>query len=261
LQLQTSNGITKEVDKMSGNNITGSETKSTVIANKLEEEILAKKYKAGETLPSQHDLAAQFFASSRSVREAFKNLEAKGLISVKQGKKAIVKSNSLDQFVESLSASMISKQAPDKKLLTDLMQVRTTIEVSAARELSRDPNRMLIVRSLDRACTKMEHLLPSLETGKDAEATKQFKATEFEFHAALIKSNDNIILSSIYENLAPQLYAAMDRLPETYNEQKKKVNEYRYLVEALVNGQTDLAVALTLVNLTNIRDKFETLDL
>jgi len=156
---------------------------------------------------------------------------------------------------------MISKQAPDKKLLTDLMQVRTTIEVSAARELSRDPNRMLIVRSLDRACTKMEHLLPSLENGKDADAIKQFKATEFEFHAALIKSNDNIILSSIYENLAPQLYAAMDRLPETYNEQKKKVNEYRYLVDALVNGQTDLAVALTLVNLTNIKDKFETLDL
>ncbi|MFA6892482.1 MAG: winged helix-turn-helix domain-containing protein, partial [Sphaerochaetaceae bacterium] len=89
------------------------ETKSTAIANKLEEMILAKKYKAGEALPSQHELALQFSASSRSVREAFKNLEAKGLIQVSQGKKAIVKSNSLDQFVESLSISMISKQAPD----------------------------------------------------------------------------------------------------------------------------------------------------
>jgi len=251
----------KEVVEMSINSITGSETKSTTIANKLEEEILSKKYQAGETLPSQHELAQQFAASSRSVREAFKNLEAKGLIKVQQGKKAIVQSNSLDQFVESLSASMISKQTPDKKLLTNLMQVRTTIEVSASRELSRDPNRMLIVRSLDRACTKMEHLLPRLENGKDHEAIKLFKDTDLEFHAALIKSNDNIILSSIYENLAPQLYAAMDRLPETYSEQRKKVNEYRYLVEALENGQTDLAVALTLVNLTNIKDKFETMDL
>ncbi len=246
---------------MNVGSMTGQETKSTIIANKLEEEILSKKYQAGENLPSQHELASQFNASSRSVREAFKNLEAKGLIKVRQGKKAIVQSNSLDQFVESLSASMMNKQAPDKKLLTDLMQVRTTIEVSASRELSRDPNRMLIVRSLDRACTKMEHLLPSLENTKDLETIQQFKSTEFEFHAALIKSNDNIILSSIYENLAPQLYSALDRLPETFNEQKKKVNEYRYLVEALENGQTDLAVALTLVNLTNIKDKFETLDL
>jgi DNA-binding FadR family transcriptional regulator len=236
-----------------------SETKSTMIANQLEDMILNKKYKAGENLPSQHSLALQFGASSRSVREAFKNLEAKGLIEVQQGKKAMVKSNNLDQFVESLSMSMIRNQTPDKKLLTDLMQVRTTIEVSATRELSRDPSRMIIVRSLDRCCTKLEHLLPSLESGKDTDAIDQFKVVDFEFHATLIKSNDNAILTSIYENLAPQLYTALDRLPESYNEQRKKVNEYRYLVEALENGQTDLAVALTLVSLTTIKDKFESL--
>ncbi|HKM06736.1 MAG TPA: FadR family transcriptional regulator, partial [Sphaerochaeta sp.] len=67
------------------------------------------------------------------------------------------------------------------------------------------------------------------------------------------------ILTLIYENLAPQLYTALDRLPESFNEKRKKVNEYRYLVEALENGQTDLAVALTLVSLTNIKDKFESL--
>ncbi|MCH3907325.1 MAG: GntR family transcriptional regulator [Sphaerochaeta sp.] len=236
------------------------ETKSTAIANKLEEMILAKKYKAGEALPSQHELALQFSASSRSVREAFKNLEAKGLIQVSQGKKAIVKSNSLDQFVESLSMSMISKQAPDKKLISDLLQVRTTIEVSAARELSREPNRMLVVRSLARCASKMEQLLPQLENGKDPEALKQFKQLDFEFHTTLIRSNDNVILNSIYENLAPQLYNVIDRTAETFAEQKKKVNEYNYLVEAEENGQTDLAVALTLVNLTNIKDKVEKLD-
>jgi DNA-binding FadR family transcriptional regulator len=237
------------------------ETKSTQIANKLEEMILAKKFKAGEPLPSQHELATTFSASSRSVREAFKNLEAKGLIQVSQGKRAIVKSNNLDQFVESLSMSMLSKQVPDKKLLADLMQVRTTIEVSATRELSRNPTRMLIVRSLDRCCTKLESVLTTLdENPRDVESLRQFKQMDFEFHTTLIKSNDNIILNSIYENLSPQLYAALDRLKETLAEKRKKVNEYRYLVEALENGQTDLAVALTLVNLTNIKDKFDQLD-
>lgn len=238
------------------------ETKSTQIANKLEEMILNKKYRAGETLPSQHELAQQFSASSRSVREAFKNLEAKGLIQVSQGKRALVKSNNLDQFVESLSMSMLSKQVPDKKLLTDLMQVRTTIEVSATRELSRSPSRMLIVRSLGRCVTKMENTIPILEENpRDIEALTNFKQNDFEFHTTLIKSNDNIILNSIYENLSPQLYAALDRVKENLAEKKKKVNEYRYLVDALENGQTDLAVALTLVNLTNISDKFEDLKL
>jgi DNA-binding FadR family transcriptional regulator len=238
------------------------ETKSTQIANKLEEMILSKKYKAGDTLPSQQQLALQFSASSRSVREAFKNLEAKGLIQVSQGKRALVKSNNLDQFVESLSMSMLSKQVPDKKLLADLMQVRVTIEVGATRELSRSAARMLIVRSLDRCCSKMEAQLEILEENpKDVEALRIFKENDFDFHTTLIKSNDNIILNSIYENLSPQLYASLDRLKETLNEKKRKVNEYKYLVDALEKGQTDLAVALTLVNLTNINDKVEALEI
>jgi hypothetical protein len=53
----------------------------------------------------------------------------------------------------------------------------------------------------------------------------------------------------------------MEKLPESFTETKKKINEYRYLVEALENGQTDLAVALTLVNMTNIKNKFESLEL
>lgn len=237
------------------------ETKSTQIANKLEEMILSKVYKAGEPLPSQQELAEQFSASSRSVREAFKNLEAKGLIQVSQGKRAIVKSNNLDQFVESLSMTLITNHAPDRKLINDLMQVRTTIEVSATRELSRDPARMLVVRALDRCVVKMEQLLPSLENNKDSELRKQMRALDFEFHTNLIRSNDNIILNSIYENLSPQLYNAMEKLPESFTETNKKINEYRYLVEALENGQTDLAVALTLVNMTNIKNKFESLEL
>ena len=77
-------------------------SKSNNIANALEKAILANEYKQGELLPSQKELAEQFNASSRSLREAFKALEAKGLIEVSQGKRAIVKSNNLDRFVESL---------------------------------------------------------------------------------------------------------------------------------------------------------------
>lgn len=236
------------------------ETKSSVIAAQLEEDILAKKYPAGGNLPSQQELAEMFGASSRSIREAFKSLEAKGLIKVQQGRRAEVQTNSLERFVETLTSSMISTSAMDKKMIRDLMQVRTTIEVSASRELSRDPNRTLIVRSLSRACTRMEQILPSLENSKDEEALAEFKDVELEFHATLIKSNDNAILTHIYDYLAPQLHSAMERLTETFKEQQKKVNEYRYLVDALENGQTDLAVALTLVNLTNISEKFEALE-
>ncbi|MFA5570205.1 MAG: GntR family transcriptional regulator [Sphaerochaetaceae bacterium] len=232
------------------------ETKSAQIARKIEEMILNNEYEAGEPLPSQADLATDFKASSRSIREAFKQLEAKGLVEISQGKRAVVKSNSLDQFVASLSSTLISKHTADKKLLLDLMQVRTTVEVSASRELSRSDHRHLLVKSLDNLTTKMEALLPRIELG-ERDAFIQWNSHDFNFHKTLIDSNDNVILSAIYENLSPLLYQSMDQIESTFTELEKSTKEHRYLVEALENGQTDLAVALTLVHLTAIRGKLE----
>lgn len=239
----------------------GGGSKSTMIANALERAILANEYKTGELLPSQKELAEKFDVSSRSLREAFKSLEAKGLIEVSQGKRAIVKSNNLEQFVESLSMTMLSKQEPDKKLLSDLLQVRITLEVSATRELSRDSERAIIVRSLNNFVDKMEKLSSDIDETGNKDTIKELKKIDFDFHSIIIKSNDNIILNSIYENLSPQLFNIMEKIDETKVERKKKLNEYHYLVEALKEGQTDLAVALALVNATNIRNKFDSLNL
>ena len=233
-----------------------SETKSAQIARQIEEMILNKVYIAGEPLPSQQELADEFNASSRSIREAFKQLEAKGLLEVSQGKRAVVKSNNLEQFVASLSSTLISKHPTDKKLLMDLMQVRTTVEVSAARELSRSDHRNILVRSLDNLTSKMEQLLPRIEAG-ESEAFTQWNQHDFNFHKTLIDSNENVILTAIYENLSPLLYQSMDQITNNYIELEKATREHRYLVEALEQGQTDLAVALTLVHLTAIRTKLE----
>lgn len=232
------------------------ETKSAQIAALIEQAIIDNKYKAGEPLPSQQEMAAEFNVSSRSIREAFKHLEAKGLVKVSQGKRAVVLTNNLNQFISSLSKSLISTHSADKKLLLDLMQVRITVEVSASRELSRMGQRGVLVKQLDSLTTKMEQLLPRLEEGSE-EAIEEWNAHDFQFHKTLIESNENVILSAIYENLSPMLYESMGRVSNTYAEFERSTREHRYLVEALEHGQTDLAVALTLVHLNAIKAKLE----
>ncbi|MCR5732321.1 MAG: GntR family transcriptional regulator [Sphaerochaetaceae bacterium] len=227
-------------------------SKSKYIANALEKAILSNQYKKGELLPSQKELGEQFNASSRSMREAFKSLEAKGLIEVSQGRRAVVKNNNLDQFVESLSMTMFSGAEPDKKLLTDLIQVHITLEVSASRELSRKNERTIIGRALINYVDKMDRIISMIEanSGNNADLEKSFKNIEFDFNSVIVNSNDNMVFKSIYTNLSPQLHNIMDSLNDSTSEKKKKAREYRYLAEAITNGQTDLAVALTLV-LTN----------
>jgi len=231
-------------------------TKSERIANYLEDLILTKQLNAGELLPSQSVLADKFGASSRSIREAFKQLEAKGLLSVSQGRRATVKSNSLDQFVDSLTDSIIRGGSSDIKLLLDLVQVRTSVEVSAARDFSRNPKRQEVVRQLCFFADHMENLLPGVRA-KETRAVEQFRRHESEYHKVLVKSNDNIILDAIYENLSPLLDESLTFSAMTIEEYEKKVREYQYIAEALENGQTDLAVALVLVNLTDLKKRIE----
>lgn len=237
---------------------TNGTSKSTAITNALEKAILAGEYKVGTLLPSQKQLAKKFNVSSRSLREAFKSLETKGLIEVSQGRRAVVKINNLETFIESISKNMFSNVQYDKKLLSDLLHVRISLEVSATRELSRSPNRLVIARTLTNYLEKMNELSAKLEENeKDEETLKEFKKIDFDFHTIIIKSNDNIVLNSIYKNLAPHLAHIMQQLEENTAERKKKLNDYSYLVDALREGQTDLAVAIALVNATNMKNKFE----
>ena len=223
----------------------------------IESSILSGEYKKGESLPSQKELSFKYDASSRSLREAFKLLETKGLIKVSQGKKAYVKTNRLDQFAESISMSMFDPGTKDMKLLSDLLQVHITLEVSAARELSRAADRLNVVKVLDAFLAKMDKDLSVIENSGDKDAITDFRNCDFNFHLVVINSNDNIVLNSIYNALAPHIQEVMFSLPETLEDRRKKVREYGYLVDALRHGQTDLAVAMTLVYTTSLSNKFK----
>jgi DNA-binding FadR family transcriptional regulator len=231
-----------------------SETKSSRIASTLERMILDNKLKSGTFLPSQQELATQFKTSSRPIREALKLLEAKGLVTISQGRRAQVKSNSISQYVESISMKIVNTHTNHAKLLRNLMQVRITIATSATRDFSRLENRDIHLGKLRKASRRMETAIPAIMK-KDAKGIEQFQAAEKEFNTVLVFANDNQILTSIYDNLAPLLDSAVKSLRFSAQELEKRSRNYSYLCDALANGQTDLAVALILVTLTGLQNK------
>lgn len=220
----------------------------------MEEMILDNRLKSGSFLPSQQILANQFNTSSRPIREALKLLEAKGLVVISQGRKAQVRSNSLDQYVESISTSIVNSKISPAKLMRNLMQVRITVATSAARGFSRLVNRDDYLAQLWNASNRMEAAVPLIYQ-KDASGLLDFQKAEAEFHRTLVFANGNQILSSIYDNLSPLLDSVMNTIKFTANQMEKRSKNYSYLCEALQNGQTDLAVALVLVTLTTLESK------
>ena len=233
-------------------------TKSAYIASQLEQMILNKEFEPGEPLPSQKELAERFEASPRSIREAFNNLEVKGLISIVQGKKTIVNETSLDRFIESLSFSLINDTTIDKKMLLELVQVNITIETSAARELSRSLERKPIVAQMNKVLLEMQNLLDSSAANT---FTSDIAVIDQKLHALIVTSINNQILSSIYESLSPLLLKYLKILTYTREEIVRRIDRYGYLIEGFLGGRTDLCVALTLVILNDTKAKCEALSL
>ena len=101
---------------------------SDVIQSQLEAMILEGSLVAGQKLPPERELAVQFEVSRPSLREAIQKLEAKGLVSRRQGGGTFVSDNILAGFADPLFNLM--SQSYESQF--DLLEFRHGIEGMSA---------------------------------------------------------------------------------------------------------------------------------
>ena len=89
------------------------------VAEQLRDAILDGRYREGEKLPSERDLADEFEVNRTSVREAIKVLEGHGLVRVRQGDGATVQPL-VDASFDLLPAMILRGDKFDADLLADL---------------------------------------------------------------------------------------------------------------------------------------------
>lgn len=97
---------------------------SDAIVDALETMILEGTLRPSEKLPSERDLAKQFEVSRPSIREAIQALEAKGLLTRRQGGGTYVQ----DQLWQSLSDPVLELIANDPESQYDLLEFRHATE-------------------------------------------------------------------------------------------------------------------------------------
>lgn len=115
------------------------------IAEELRDEILRGRYRAGERLPSERDLATRMEANRSSVREALKTLEQLRLIEIRPGGGARVtpvEEASLDVLehllvVDGAPDPVLAAQCLDVLELLTTGAVRFAVERGSDRELAR----------------------------------------------------------------------------------------------------------------------------
>jgi GntR family transcriptional repressor for pyruvate dehydrogenase complex len=120
-------------------------SRAEAIVRELRDEILGKRYRPGERLPSERDLAARLGANRGSIREALKKLEQQRLIEIRPGggaRVAPLREASLDVLdhllvVDGTPDALLTAQCLDVLELLLTGAVRFAVERASDEELTR----------------------------------------------------------------------------------------------------------------------------
>ncbi|MBK3563856.1 FadR/GntR family transcriptional regulator [Streptomyces sp. MBT62] len=157
------------------------------VVEALVDQIVARGFPPGTTLPVEPDLCAVFGVSRTTIREAVKSLEAKGLVRARQGQGTTVTEpenwNLLDPVV--LAATV---QHDDELVILDqLVGVRSALESQMAAQAARSATSDDL-RSIETLLTRLD-----VETAQPA----SFVETDVAFHDRIMQASGNILARSI----------------------------------------------------------------
>ena len=205
---------------------------SDVIMQQLEGRIVDGTYAAGERLPSERELARQLDVSRPSLREAIQKLEAKGLVTRRQGGGTYV-SGALHQKVTDPLFTLLAKN-PEAHY--DLLEFRHALEgVSSFYAALRgtDADRARIQEAFD-AATKATDIGPK----EQAQALMRF-------YVAITEASNNVVLLHLVRGMQDILMENMRQNLDVLNrrvEIRAQLHKHRSLIVAeIMAGQPERA--------------------
>lgn len=214
-------------------------TKHESISDSLIEDILSGRYRPGERLPSERDLAVRFDANRGAVREAMKRLEQLGLSSIHPGGARVnaLESASLDVVSHLLARGDLPNEALVDQILT---VVSGLVSIAADAVVQREsPAEIEQLRVL---------VQPLLSTHMEPLA---HQTARFELMAAIMEMSGNLVCRLIARTLLEQLVPNMQAL-ETYTRTELDMHAYSTCV-------AELDVALAQINASAVRTAFDNL--
>jgi GntR family transcriptional regulator, transcriptional repressor for pyruvate dehydrogenase complex len=162
--------------------VTRSGSPSEVIARELREDIFSGRYRPGERLPSERELAARYGANRGSAREALKQLEHLRLIHVQRGGARVNPAGeaSLDALEHMLDAS----RSPDPGLVEECVEVLEILFAGAVR--------LACERATDEELARAQELVGCVVAPELSD--RQYLALLWEISALLSTASRNQVL-------------------------------------------------------------------
>lgn len=206
---------------------------SDVILAQLETMILEGSVKPGQKLPAERELAKQFDVSRPSLREAIQKLEAKNLVTRRQGGGTYVS----DQILGGLSDPLFALMASKSETQFDLLEFRHGIEGMSAYYAA--------MRGTEADFEEIQRKHDSIGTAQLEENYRLEAQAVFEFYLAICAASHNVVILHLAHSMAPLLIDNIEKnltilakRPDVFSQ----ISDYRTrLMSAIVSGKPQVA--------------------
>ena len=192
------------------------------IADKLEEMILADEISIDEKLPSEQALATSFGVSRPVVRESLMLLNARGLITQKNGEGAYVSRPTPDSFVQTMNRIAQMSNID----VTSLFEVRMALEVLSAQKAA--------IHATLEDLRGLEELLDEMRKNRDDDAC--FAKLDAEFHSVIAHIGGNEILYLFINSLVQQITVMIQHNLTLEGANEDALRYHERIIEAIRSG-------------------------
>lgn len=219
---------------------------SDVIEQELERLIVEGTLAPGQQLPPERELAKQFDVSRPSIREAIQRLEAKRLLTRRQGGGTFVSEN----IWKSFSDPLLNLLSSHSETQLDLLESRHAMEGISAY--------FAALRGTDEDFARIQACQEKIRGAQEKGDIEAESAAVMAFLIALTEAAHNVVLLHIVRSLAPLLEQNVLENLKLLHRRKdvvEKVSIHRAnIVDAIVSGQPEQAREMSHSHLAYIEE-------
>jgi GntR family transcriptional repressor for pyruvate dehydrogenase complex len=197
------------------------------VEERIREMIDEKAFAPGEKLPAEMELCQQLCVGRGTVREAFRLLQAKGIVEIKPGRGAFVAEEALT------GVDAINWLVENEKELRDSLEIRAALEPMAARRMADrcDGDALRRLESIHR------EFLQAIEDGDPVKIGR----LDEQFHSAIVENCGNALMSEINRNVCHGMHTFRHYTFRVEQNVRNAVMPHSNIVNAILARDADQA--------------------
>ncbi len=185
------------------------------------------KFKTGDRLPPERDLAQTFKVSRASVREAIRVLESEGLVKTRVGDGTYVEASSVEDLVKPLAAAMVV----GRESLVEIFSVRKMIEPELAF--------LAAERATGDEISELKRILDHQK--KQVRKRRLVTEMDYSFHLLLAKMAKSEVFLRVYKTLTELTNQTREEFLQEGDRPQKSVGGHEEIISAIEKRDPALA--------------------